>query len=225
MRTDYQIQQEIIREIHKDPELYKIASAIAVGVKNEVVTLFGTVDHDALRIAAEKAAQRVSGVNIVVLGMRLKSTGNPNFINDGAIGEKIHKILSGRKENFEFLKVSIENGWVYLEGMMHWASEKLAVNRLIEKTPGVKRVINRCTVKNRPIEPAEIKKIILAELERSPFTDHENIEVEVLGRTVTLYGEAQSWQETEDAEAICYSVPGVKKVINNLTIDFEIYAT
>lgn len=225
MRTDDEIQKEVVKELHRDPELRKIAAEIGVSVKNEVVTLFGTVAHHALRTAAEKAALRVDGVNVVALEIELKGIQKPTSINDTDIGEAIHKKLRADKViNKLPVDFCVEKGWISLEGIVNWGSERIALARIIERIPGVERVINKVTVKGKTLPEEQIETTILAELERYPFIDQECVEVVVVGTTVTLSGEVQTWKEREDAENISYSVPGVSKVINELTIDFEIYA-
>lgn len=225
MTKDDTIQIQVMAELHRDPRLYNVAAEIGVVVSNGVVTLFGTVNSYAQRISAEKAALRVRGVNSVYLDIKILDKDKPSLVKDAEIRDTIHKIfINFGQVDFESISINIENGWVYLEGIVEWASDKLALKRLIEKAPGVKKVINKIKVKHRFSNPLEIKNVVLAELERYPFIDADDIGVEVEEQTVTLFGEVQSTQETEDAELIVASIPEVKQVINSLTVDFEIYA-
>ena len=60
MRTDLQIQKDVMDEIKLQPNLN--SSEIGVAVKDGVVTLSGQVDSFIKKAAAEKAAKRVDGV-------------------------------------------------------------------------------------------------------------------------------------------------------------------
>src|SRR4249919_291240 len=63
MKTDAQIQKDVIAQLGWEPEVD--ASEIGVSVKNGVVTLTGIVNTFGKKIAAEKAAKRVSGVTAI----------------------------------------------------------------------------------------------------------------------------------------------------------------
>ena len=63
MKTDLQIQKDVMDELKWEPALD--ASEIGVSVKNGVVTLSGIVDTYLKKISAEKAAKKVGGVKAV----------------------------------------------------------------------------------------------------------------------------------------------------------------
>lgn len=224
MKTDDKIQKEVIEEIHRDLQLRKIAAEIGVTVKNEVVTLFGKVDQR-LKNAAEQAARRIKGVNIVVSDITVKSPGNFKIWGDAEVGEAIHDLIKEHNEINPSFVVSVDHGWIFLKGLVDHPSEKLAITRLIELIPGVNKVINQIKVKNLISNSGETEKIIVKELERYPYLDSDNIKVKVNNGLVMLSGEVQSWKDVEDAEIIVSSLPGVSEVVNQLTVDCEIYAT
>ncbi len=63
MKSDIQIQKDVMEELNWDPVLS--AAEIGVAVKDGVVTLGGQVGTYSQKLAAEKDAKRVSGVKAV----------------------------------------------------------------------------------------------------------------------------------------------------------------
>ena len=63
MKTDSEIQKDVMAELQWEPVLNP--SEIGVAVKHGVVTLSGTVSNYAKKLAAEKATLRVKGVTAV----------------------------------------------------------------------------------------------------------------------------------------------------------------
>ena len=63
MKTDTQLQKDVIEELRWEPCV--TANEIGVAVTNGVVTLSGTVPTYAEKCAAEKATQRVEGVKAI----------------------------------------------------------------------------------------------------------------------------------------------------------------
>jgi hypothetical protein len=70
MKTDQQLQQSVIDELTWDPSAH--ASEIGVIVKDGVVTLDGEVSSFAEKWSAERAAQRVTGVQALAVGLEVK---------------------------------------------------------------------------------------------------------------------------------------------------------
>jgi osmotically-inducible protein OsmY len=63
MRTDLEIQQDVMIELKWQPFLQ--AANIGVSVKDGIVTLSGTVDTYSQKVAAERAVKKVAGVRAV----------------------------------------------------------------------------------------------------------------------------------------------------------------
>ena len=61
MKTDLELQEDVDEELSFDPSVD--ATRIGVAAKDGVVTLTGEVSSYAEKLAAEKAAKRVGGVN------------------------------------------------------------------------------------------------------------------------------------------------------------------
>jgi osmotically-inducible protein OsmY len=65
-----------------------------------------------------------------------------------------------------------------------------------------------------------VKSEIEAALKRRAQTDAQQISVDVRGADVTLTGSVHSWSERELAASSAWSTPGVRKVVDNITIAY-----
>lgn len=221
MRTDSDIQQDVMEELTWEPLLH--ASEIGVAVKNGVVTLSGTVDMYKKKTLAERAAQRVTGVKAVAEDIEVKLLPDDKK-NDAEIAEAIltslkwHSALQAGK-----IKIKVENGWVTLDGETEWAFQCKAAQRIIENTIGVTGITNR--IKIVPLlSPSEVKRRINSAFHRSATVDSEKIEITVDGNKVILSGKVRSYAEKKDAESAAWMAPGVNSVQNRLEIDTEVFA-
>lgn len=223
MRADEEIRKNVIEEIRWDPQLTKIAPQIGVTVKNEVVTLSGTVDYYEEKLAAEKAAKRVKAVKVVAMDMEVKNAGMSDAITDSKIADAVRNALTWHSAvNEDMINIKIEEGWVYLEGTVNCEYERKAAVKSIENIRGVKGVVNSVRIREKTIEANEIKKKIKAAFHRHAAVDSANIVVNSTGSKVKLSGTVRSWAERKDAEDVVWSMPGVTDVENELIVEHVI---
>src|SRR5579885_2025230 len=90
MKTDKQLQQEVIAELKWEPSVN--AAQIDVEVKDGVVTLAGRVDSYAEKWNAEHAAQRVAGVKALTIEIDVVLY-EPNERNDADIARAAENVL------------------------------------------------------------------------------------------------------------------------------------
>jgi osmotically-inducible protein OsmY len=74
VKTDAQIQQDVLRELKWDPRLEE--TDVEVEVNGGVVTLTGTVSSYAKRMAGQEAARRVAGVLDIANEIQVHVTGS-----------------------------------------------------------------------------------------------------------------------------------------------------
>ncbi|HEU5290164.1 MAG TPA: BON domain-containing protein [Cyclobacteriaceae bacterium] len=224
MKSDNQIREDVLEEIRWDPQLAKIAHQIGVSVKDEVATLSGTVDYYYQRIAVQNAVQRVGGVKVVAVDINVDAE-TSDTITDSTIATAIRNALvwhSSVKE--DLIDIRVDDGWVSLEGNVHWDYERKAAERAIENLRGVRGIINKIKIIPRGTESRDVKKKINAAFHRSATIDANNISVTVNGQEIELIGKVRSWAERTQAEAVALSMPGITEVKNKLEITTEILA-
>jgi osmotically-inducible protein OsmY len=221
MKTDYQIQEDVIDQLKWEPILN--AAQIGVAVKGGVVTLSGIVDTYTKKIVAEKAAKKVSGVKAIALDLQVGVS--PIFKKkDSEIAAMVLDALRLHTAVQEDrIKIRVEDGLVTLEGNVEWEYQRKAPENAIENLPGVRDVSNLIIVSPK-ISGTDVKQKIDAAFHRSATIDAEKIRIETIGSKIILKGTVRSLAEKDDAEDAAWSAPGVSAVENKLDIEEEIFA-
>jgi osmotically-inducible protein OsmY len=217
MKTDTQLKQDIIAELSWEPSVN--ASQIGVEVKDGTVTLAGHVDSYMEKLAAERAAQRVSGVMALAVEMDVRLPGLSKR-TDADIARSAHNVLEWTTSlPRDAISVKSENGWITLSGELEWDFQREAAKDAVRGLLGVVGVSDEITLK-QPATLIQVKAEIEAALKRRAKHDARQITVEVHGTDVTLSGTVNSWSERELAADSAWSTPGVRKVIDNIRIDY-----
>jgi osmotically-inducible protein OsmY len=221
MKTDAEIQHDVLAELKWEPHLK--SAEVGVAVKNGIVTLSGHVETFVEKKIAEKAAKRVAGVKIVAEDIQVGISPDAKK-SDTEIAEAILSALnwhSGVRE--EKIKISVEDGNVRLEGEVDWDYERNNAGVAVEHIAGVRSVLNLITIKPQVSAP-DIKEKITAALVRSATIDASKITVAAQGTKITLSGRVRSHAEKEDAERIAWAAPGITTVDNNIEVALPSYA-
>jgi len=216
MKTDEQIQQDVINQLKWEPFL--TSSEIGVAVRNGVVTLSGHVDTYAKKYEAEKAAGKVSGVKAIAEDIQVGiSPGNQR--SDADIAEAVVNALRWHTAIQEDkIKIKVDSGVVILQGEVEWSYQKTAALNAIIYLTGVKSVTNLITIKPK-LNAAIIEQKISAAFQRHASLDASKINVSISDSRVILNGTVRSLAESEDANDAAWAAPGVREVENNLSIE------
>ena len=215
MKSDMQIKKDIQDELVWDPAVN--ATDVGVIVKDGVVTLTGHLATFAEKHAAERAAQRVSGVKAVAveIDVRLSSS---NTRGDADIAVAVNHALAWNVAiPNESIQTKVEKGWVNLSGEVEWDFQRRAAERAVRDLVGVTGVTNLVKVRP-PVSHADIQQSIEGALTRQAEREARHLQVIVDGSRVTLKGKVHSWAERRAAQGAAWSAPGVTQVTNELVL-------
>ena len=218
MKKDIEIQEDVISQLKWEPFLK--ASDIGVVVKNGIVTLSGTVANYSQKLAAERAAKKVTGVRGIAEDIQIGVS--PVFRkNDTEIAESVLNALKWHSAvPEEKVKVKVEDGIVKLEGEVEWEYQRSSAKDAVDHLLGVRNVVNNISVKPK-VSVADIKNKISAAFHRTATIEADRISVEVVGNKVILEGKVRSYAEKEDAMDAAWAAPGITTVENNLELVSE----
>jgi osmotically-inducible protein OsmY len=217
MKTDAQLQQDVIAELKWEPSIN--AAHIGVEVKDGIVTLAGHVCSYAEKWEAEQAAQRVSGVKALAIEMDVNLSGSSKR-NDADIARSAENVLQWTTYlTKDTVKVMVEGGWITLSGEVDWEYQRKAAAGAVRHLMGVTGVSDQIVIKSK-VSSSAVKSDIEAALKRRAQTDAQKISVEVRGADVTLTGTVHSWSERDLARHSAWGTPGVRSVVDNITITY-----
>ena len=215
MRNDMGLQRDVTHELKWDPVTRD--AEIAVAVKDGVVTLGGTVDSYAKKFAAERAAERVSGIRVVADDLSVVLPG----AHQRSDTELAHRVLDVLGWDIlvpdHKLRARVEDGWVTLEGEVEWDYQRRAAARAVRNLTGVRGVTTLITLSPR-ISTYDVSQHIKDALRRRVELDARAIEVEAMGSSVILRGTVRSWAEKREAEQAAWAAPGVTRVEDRLVV-------
>ena len=215
MKTDKQLQQDVIEDLRWDPSID--ASKIGVVVSNGVVTLTGAVPSYFQKQNTERVVKRVAGVRAVANDIEVQLPSSTVQTDASVATAVLNALKWSTSVPEENITVSVSKGWVTLEGKVEWNYQKESVEKAVEELIGVKGVTNHISVSPH-IKSREVKGEIKAALHRYAELESRNIEVDAIDSSVTLRGQVRSWAERKEAENAAWMAPGVTQVKNEIIV-------
>lgn len=212
---DTELRCRVLEELDWEPSVD--ASAIGVAAKDGIVTLTGTVVSYAQKKNAERAAKRVSGIKAVAEDLVIKLPGAAERGDTDIAQSVLSSLRFNVSIQHERIQVTVESGWVTLDGEVEWQYQKTTAENAIKYTMGVQGITNRISVKPH-VSAADVKTKIEGAFARRAQLDANQIKVESTDNKVVLRGNVRSWQAKEQAEQAAWSAPGVSNVENNVVV-------
>jgi osmotically-inducible protein OsmY len=215
--SGWDIRQAVVQELEWDTRLRD--TEVNVEANGGIVTLSGTVDSYAKKLAAQEAAHRVKGVVDVVNDIHILMPGHRER-SDREIAEAVRRALEWDVlMPHEKIKTAVESGTVTLEGTVpSWTDREQAV-RLIRNLTGVRGITNNLVVSAGHTPAGEIRQSIEAALQRRATREADNISIEIKEGVVSLSGRVHNWNEKQAVLGAASHAPGVQKVEDHLQIN------
>lgn len=215
-KTDDELKRDVIFQLGWDLRIKE--TGIGVIVKDGIVTLTGTVDSYAEKLAAQEVAHRARGVLDVANELTVRSTAQ-GAVADADVARIVRQTLDW--DVFvpkQQIHTSVSEGWVTLEGTCESLNQRVQAERAITHLPGVRGVTNHLVVLTQ-INSRFVKGVVEKVLELRADREAERIGVVVDGGEVTLTGGVKSWDEKRAIIGAIGHLPGVTDVRDHLFID------
>lgn len=214
-QSNQSLQYVVQEALRWEPQLQ--GTQFGVIANNGVITLTGITDSYFKKMEAEKITKNIAGVRALIERIAVV-VHDDHQQTDEEIGAKI---LSVYQSSFTIpdnkIKVTIENGWVTLEGKVHWNYQKNAAEDALYPIQGIRGISN--LIQTQTNRDSEIKKEFIEKAIKDSALLHDlNIEVTVDNRKVTLNGNVNTLYEKEEAERLAWNAKGVIAVDNALTL-------
>src|SRR5258708_24825458 len=147
MRTDSEIKKDVENELRWDPDID--ATDVAVAVHNSVVKLTGFVRSYLQKTQAERDAKRVAGTlglanDIEVRLPYINKRPDPEIARDA-----IMKLQNELPYSSQFIKVTVQNGWLTLEGALEWNYQRDRAEKGARSERGVVGATDDITLRPR----------------------------------------------------------------------------
>jgi osmotically-inducible protein OsmY len=212
---DLELKKAVESELNWEPSID--AAQIGVAVKDGIVTLSGRVQSYWEKLAAERAAARVTGVKAVVNSLEVRLPTASERTDEDIARAAVEALRWNVLVPADRIKVKVSKGWVTLEGSVDWQYQKEAAEKAVRKLYGVTGVSNLVTVAPK-VSSTAVKSQIEAALRRLAELDASRIKVETEDGTVKLSGTVHSWFEREEAERAAWAAPGVRRVEDHIQV-------
>lgn len=215
MKTDTEIQKNVMDELQWDPVLH--SAEIGVTVRDGIATLMGYVDSYSQQQAAENAAKRVKDVRAVAVDLVINLPEEQHRTDTDLAAAVLNALKWSSFVPEDKIKLKVENGWITMEGEVEWQFQKESAYRAVRDLIGVHGIINHITVRPN-ITPVIVKDVIKRALERSAEIEADRINILTDGGRIVLKGKVRSWAERKEVERAVWATPGVVDVKDELII-------
>lgn len=207
-----------------------------VATSGGVVTLTGQLPSEGLKSLAGEIARDTKGVkevsNQIAVDPGVQPASENAHVADLEIRAAILESFAKSPElGGKQIDVKVENRTVTLTGSVETQTQRNGAEQAARAVDGIAAIANELTVTNpqavsepappttpQKEAPGDIAKQVEFELYRTGAFDTLNMKIIALADTVKLSGTVRSTAEKLLAEKVTQSVPGVVKVVNELSV-------
>lgn len=210
---DLKLRNAVMEQLEWDPAVD--AGGIGVTAHEGAVTLTGSINTYAGKLAAERAAKQVRGVRAVANDLEVTLVAgrtDADIAADAAAMLRLHSDIPAS------VQAVVHHGVLRLSGTVPWYYLYLESEKTVRHLRGVRQVINDITI--APVETGrDLRKRIAHALYRNAALDAKRIDVTVGDHVARLTGVATSWQQRQAAERAAYDAPGITMVDNQIIVE------
>lgn len=216
MKPDAQLRADIQAELEWDPAV--TAEDVGVIVNHGVVTLTGHLRSYAEKLAAERAALRVSGVKALAIETSVKLAAGFERTDADLAQAVEHALEWNVRVPRGAIKPMLEGGWVTLTGEVDWDYQRRAAEATVRNLLGVTGITNLVTIKPL-LRSADVERQVQDALIRAFHGQPRQVAIDVNGSQLVLRGKVRSWKEFEAVRNAAWSTPGIVSVVNELAVE------
>jgi osmotically-inducible protein OsmY len=224
-RSDDAIMRDVVAALDRD--VYLVDLPIDVSVNNGIVTLTGSVGSDYEKTRAAGDARWIN--NIMGLENKLKvepwEKGDTRtktlFSTDNDLRNVVtEEIFQDSRLDPLDLVVKVFHGHVMLEGSVANAYQIKIAGADASNVIGVAWVTNHLEARSVKRDDSEIYDDISSEIISDAALWNQNIAIKVNKGVVTMSGKVDTGYDQVHATMVASRIPGVKKVVNNIHVDW-----
>ncbi len=218
IRSEGELKTKVEKYLRRDNRIQD--SDITVNVTGTSVILEGMVrSFDAFR-AAENDAYMVMGVKTVDNQLQVERPESYQQPGDLQIEESVRSFLIWNTQvNSNDINVVVDKGVVELNGSVYTYHELKLAEEIASNVNGVNEVRNNLVVNTRhDVNDEMIADNIYDALDADPLVNTDDIEVSIDRGLVTISGNVQDYAAANAAHDALLYIPGVRGIVNNVTI-------
>jgi osmotically-inducible protein OsmY len=226
-RLDSDIRDEIVSALRWDA--YVDDALITVSVEDGAVTLGGAVGSSAEKSRARSEAWVAGVTSVDNSALEVKWWARDDRLRtDKYLSRSDEEIKEAVTDTFLYdprvmsyqIDVESNGGYVKLRGTVDNLKAKRAAAQDARSVVGVWSVNNKIKVRSStPPSDSRIERNVTDALERDPYVDRYQIDVNVVDGVVDLYGAVDSMFEKSQADDLAARQNGVNDVNNFLTVN------
>jgi osmotically-inducible protein OsmY len=143
--TDQSTKQTVLDELSWEPSIN--AAHIGVTARNGVVTMTGHVGSYAEKYAAERAAERVSGVKAIAQELEVRYPSSADNGDDDIAKRALQALAWDVFIPRDKVKIKVTKGVITLTGDLDWQYQKESAESVVRRLGGVTGVFNEIKIK------------------------------------------------------------------------------